>query len=333
LLHVAQAAQIDPAALFFDPNSIVPDFYARIELPNLSVGNSFQFSAGSDPIIGANILPVLKPGEYPSSYIFSQSDYLQQAGIDYNADLTSGTLTTVINTAGLYHIRVSRQSGLEAIYAVFAEAGLKEKDGAPDKTGAEKKLDPLPDADLFLVENSDSALDDSAEIWKKAGRNVERVNSRDEAVQKIKDLSTKLGRKIHVEIDGHGTSANISTGAGKQNIADKQIDLSSVEQFQKDVDAYVSQITFQGCSVGKGDDGAKFLQILADSIGSASAWNEEVTVVDRDYFVVGRSASFVTKDKVPEPGTYALIVSGAFFLGLFKLRRRHLHFPGITQIR
>lgn len=331
VFRTAQAAPINAADLFFDPNQIVADFYPRVELQDLSVSNSFQWLAGADPISGARILPVLRPGDYPASYVFSQSDYLLQPGIDYTADLTGGTLTTIFNTPGLFEVQVLRQSGLATIYTVLAEASLKEKDGAPDRIGAVKKLDPLPDADLFLVENSDSTLDDSAAIWTNGGRNVERVNSRAEVVQKIKALSEKLGRKIHVELDGHGTSGNISTGAGKLNIADKQIDLSSVEQFQKDVDDYVSNITFQGCSVGKGADGAKFLQKLADSIGHASAWDQPVTVVDRDYFVVDRSAHFVTK--VPEPGTCVLFLSGFAVLGLIRLRTRRQPVAFIWQQR
>jgi hypothetical protein len=322
---VAQASFLTDSQLYFDPNSITPGFYTRVNLPDLATTNTFTVAAGTDPVTGANILPVLKPGTYGSGYVFSQNDYLQTPNVDYKADLTSGTLTAEFDTAALYELRVDHQSGATDIYTVFADAGLKEKNGAPDALGAVKKLDPLPSADLILVEKSDGTMDDSAAIWTNGGRNVQRVTSRADAVQQIIAASKKLGRKIHVEIDGHGTSANISTGAGKQNIADKQIDLTSVAAFQKQVDQYVSELTFQGCSVGKGPDGKKFLDMLAQSIPKVGAWDSPVTVVDQSYFTVDRNAQFLTVTPTPEPSGFVLFALGLSAFGGTTLVRRWRH--------
>ena len=87
---------------------------------------------------------------------------------------------------------------------------MKEKDGKTDKTDKSKKVDPVPSGDLFLVENSDDILDRSAQVWTNNGRAVERVNSRQEVIDKIKAKSQALGRKIHAEIEGNSRSATES---------------------------------------------------------------------------------------------------------------------------
>jgi hypothetical protein len=291
----AFAVMLSDGELYFDPGSIQPDYYPRIYLPDLAEDNNYVWAAGFDPVTDADILPILKPGVYPPGYPYSQADYLDIPNVDYFADLTGGTLTVIINKAGLYHVRVTQSSGIQTIYAIFAEADFKEKEKA-DTSGGTKKLEPAPDADVFVVENSDKTMDNSAKVWEKNGREVKRVNSRKEAVDAIKAKAKALGRKIHAEIDGHGTSGNISTGAGKDNIPEKQIDLDSVADFQKEIDDDVNEITFQGCSVGKGEDGKKFLKILADSIGKASAWDKPVLVIDQNYFAVSNDTNWVTEE-------------------------------------
>ncbi len=289
----AFAVILSDAELYFDPAGIVPDYYPRIYLPDLAADNDCIWPAGTDPVTDADILPILKPGDYPPGYPYSQADYLNIPNVDYFADLTAGTLTVTILEPGLYHVRVTQSSGVQTIYAVFAETEFKEKEKA-DTSGGTKKLDPPPDADVFIVEESDSTMDDSAKVWEKNGKDVKRVNSRKEAVEAIKAKAKALGRKIHAEIDGHGTDGNISTGAGKENIADKQIDLVSDANFQEQIHGDVNEITFQGCSVGHGEDGKKFLEILADSIGKAGAWDKPVLVVDQNHFAVPVDINWVT---------------------------------------
>jgi hypothetical protein len=318
----AQADVLSDAQLYFDPDSISPDYYERIELPDLGQANSHTWLAGNDPVTDADILPVLKPGSYPPGYSFSQNDYYLLPNVNYFGDLTGGTLTARFAAPGLYHVRVTRQSGSHEVFAVFAESWLKEVDGDPDKTGAVRELDPPPDGDLFLVENSDQALDNSAAIWQKAGRYVRRVDRREpdpnhpddnDVITEIIMRWKKLGRKIHVEIDGHGTAGRIGTGAGKGNIPDKQIDLNSVGDLAHVIRHYVSQITFQGCRVGKGAKGQYFLDTLAKSIGYAGAWDSPVVVVDQDHFEVDRNAEFV-EVVMPEPASLLLLAIGELIL-------------------
>jgi hypothetical protein len=321
---------LSDSQLYFDPDSIVDDFYSRKYIDDLSVLNSVTWTSGTDPIIDADILPILKPGSYSVGYFFSQSDYYQTPNVDYFADLTTGTLTSTFNMPGLYHVRISRYSGSQEIVAIFAESGLKEEEGKKDKTGAAKKLDPLPNADLFLVEVRDDTMDNSAKIWENAGKNVQRVTSRQDVVNKIKQEAQKAeygGKKIHVEIDGHGYGGYISTGGGWKKGTDYYIDINNVLDFQKEIDDYVKYITFQGCSTGKGADGGKFLSILASSIGSAGAWDEPVTVVDKKYFAVSRNANFKV---VPEPSSIFLFISG-LVLFLFARKKGTMSNPPFGQ--
>jgi len=292
LTAVSLAVPLTDGELYFDPATITPDYYTRIYLDDLGSANTYIWDAGGDDVLDADILPVLKPGEYPLNYVYSQADFLQLPNVDYSADLETGTLQATFLTPGLYHMRVTRGSGA-IIYAVFAESWMKEKAGETDKTDKTKKVDPVPNGDLFLVENSDDTLDNSATIWGNNGRTVERVDNRQQVIDKIIAKSKALGRKIHAEIDGHGASGIIGTGSGTPDVPDKQIDMKSVAAFQKSVDKYVNNITFQGCSVGKGKQGQRFLQILADSIGKAGAWNEPVAVVGTSHFAVPVGAKFV----------------------------------------
>lgn len=307
----AQADLLTDGQMFFDPATFDRDYYSRLYLSSLATQNTLTFDAGADPVVGANVLPMLKPNEYGAGYVYSQADYDYTPNVDYYGDLTDGVLTTTINQPGLYHIRTFRASGQSDIFAVFAEFAFKEKKGRPDKSGGNKRLNPLPDADLILVENSDSTLDDSAEVWKKGGRNVQRVSSRADAVKKINDAAAAAKRKIHVEIDGHGAPAEIGTGAGEHDIPDKQIDSDSIVEFCKQIRASCNILTFQGCSVGEGAKGAQFLQTIATSIGTAGAWDSEVGVVDKSAFSVSSKAKFITK--VPAPTSAGVLLMSAIF--------------------
>lgn len=306
LLSCAQASMLSDAALFFDPDSIAPDFYPQIDFPDLALTNNYVFNVNGNPVIDVDILPVLKPGSYPSGYLFTQNDYDAVPNVDYLADLTNGTLTTTFYEPGLYHVRVTRQTGSE-IFAIFAETALEKKDGASDKTGANKKVEP-PQADLWVIDKSADKPQEATQretILTNAGQTTTKVTSRQEAIDAIKARSEELGRKIHVEFAGHGTNGNASTGAGEKNIADKQIDASSVADFQKEIDDYVNNITFWGmCSVGKGQDGKDFLKVLADSIGTASGWDSPIMRVDSTHYTVEHGATYVT---IPEPVTVLML--------------------------
>lgn len=322
----AGAALLTDSQLYIDPASIGQDFYVHIDLGDLTAQNSYLWAAGSDPVVGAKILPVLKTNNYTSGYAFSQNDYLDQPNVDYSADLTSGNLTAQFLIPGLYHVDVMRAGGDSQIFAVFAEAGLKQEDGKPSTTGASQKM-VIPDADLILVEQRDKTLDDAAKVWAQEGKTVERTTSRQDVIDKIKAKSEALGRKIHVELDGHGYAGYISTGGGWMKGADYFLDLSNAKDFQSKIDKYVDYITFQGCSTGAGTDGAKFLKIFADSVGQVGAWDQPTGVVapsgtNKGYFTVPIGAKFVI---VPEPSALFVIACGmaTMILLMRTQRRRH----------
>ena len=304
---VSYAVLLTDGQLYFDPATLGEGDYPKVYLSDLVVDNTAQWFALGDPITDADILPILKPGDYLKGYVFSQTDYLVLPNVDYSADLTAGDLMVTFNVAGLYHVQITRQSSAVEIYAVFAEAGYKP--AAPTSTGPKKKVDPTPSADLFVVENADNTMNNSNEIWKKNGQSTERVDNVAQTVQKIKEKSEALGRKLHVELDGHGAAGVIGQGEGKSSTAipSKRVDLKSAAEFQKSIDDYVNHITFQGCSVGKGQKGKEFLQIMADSIGKAGAWDCPVTTVNQSYFAVPLSGKWVEVVADPE-ATYVIPV-------------------------
>jgi hypothetical protein len=304
LLGSAQAAPLTDADLYFDPAGIVPDYYTRLELPDLTVQNTLLLQGDPNAIIGANILPMLKPGNYPKGFPFSQADYYYTPNIDYSADLTDGDLTVTFNKPGLYHVRVTYEDYSQDVYAVFAETWSVEKINKYDNTGITKVID-FPPSDVVnvgvFVEQADSKLDKCADLWEKNGYDISRIISRQDLVDRIKEKLGKMEptkpKYNYVIIQGCGTEGNISTGAGMEDIPDKQIDLTSVEQFGKDVNDYVGHITLLGCSVGHGMVGKNFLKILADSTSKASAWDSPVIVVGDDCFAVSGTGNFVEVQK------------------------------------
>ncbi len=284
-LSSAYGAFLRDRQLYFDPTSADFDYYQRIVLDDLTTANSHQWEAGTDPVIDADILPVLKPGTYANSYGFSQSDYYLTPNIDYKADLSNGTLTGYFFASGQYLVRVTRQSGDGQIFTVFAETGLLELPNNPDKTGPSKKISG-PSGDLILVATGDDAVDQAAENITDEGKNVQRTTGVSQTIDKIKAASQAAGKKLHVELVGHGAPGMIS-------MDDKQVDdgnligpdAADIEAFQQAIDDYVNHLSLFSCRSAQGAAGDTLLDTLAKSIGVASGWTVPITVED-GYFNV-----------------------------------------------
>ncbi|MBN1787433.1 MAG: hypothetical protein JW806_03465 [Sedimentisphaerales bacterium] len=295
------AVPLSDVELYFDPATITPDYYTKIYLEDLAMQNTVVWDANTDPVIDADILPILNEGTYTPFHVYSPSDYYHTPGIDYSADLTAGTLTATFSTPGVYHVRVTRASAASEIFCILAESYMVVPDDTPStkKTTKTKKV-PMPDADLFVSENRDSATNNCASAYQKAGKTVKRASNQQGVIDEIKARSEALGRKIHVELNGHGVPGSISTGVGDDPNHRICFENKNVASFQKSIDKYVNHITFQGCSVGKGEKGKRFLQIMADSIGKAGAWSSDLWVIDANYFAIetpGEWVEVVVKDK------------------------------------
>ena len=286
----ALATPLTDEELYFDPTSVDFDYYPRVILDDLAADNNNVWDAGNDWVVDADILPVLKPGTYPDGYSFSQDDYYQTPNVDYFADITDGTLTATFEVPGQYMVRVSRDSGSSQVYTVFAETGLLELPGHTDKTGPSREI-PGPTGDVVIVATGDSTLDQAADNITNEGENVERATGVDDTIQKIKDAATAAGRKIHVELVGHGAPGMISTN--NSNTADGDLigpDSADIQEFQDAIDEYVDNISLFSCSSAAGEEGDNLLWILAASIGTASGWTVPITV-EVGYFNVHYKAN------------------------------------------
>jgi hypothetical protein len=329
----ANAGLLNDEQLYFDPASMVAGYYDSTYLRDLYDNDTVRWDNGADPVVGAQILPVLKPGEYPPGYQYSQADYYQIPNVDYFADLTGGMLTARFAETGLYHVRVTRQSGWQKIYAVFAQAG-----GFPDppeKTG-DTKVVPAPDGDVFLVlkttpddaqGGAKNALDRTAELLERVfHKDVRRFRNR----QQLEKIIGDFPEKKHAEIVTHGA---LYTDPDDQHeyggafcLGDQYLDSSGAAEFAKKIAPKVKYLTLEACWVGKGDEGKTFLQTLADSIGKVSAWdcwtgadwmfNKKTDLVTSGDFKAFADGKYVTK--VPEPASLALLIVGSLPL----LRRR-----------
>ena len=318
LLISAEGAMLTDAEIYFDPDGLAAGFYSNMLLPDLLNNNAIAWQAEADPVTDADILPVLKDRDYGPGYVFSQDDYFQTPNVDYYADLTNGSLTATFEKAGLYHVRLTRQSGAEDIYAVFAQAGhFGDEETAPPKNC------PVPDADLFVVLGkgaNDAELDRGAKVIDFLGKNVERAANKQDILTAIENAYKKDNKKKHVEILAHGK------GNGQIDFGDMVLDKDNAKAFQEEIDQWVNNLTFLACWAGEGEDGGKMLQALADSIGKTSGWSSWVGAYEYHDATGKTTDGWFYRDtkgvyvpKVPEPTMIFLLGLGG--LGLLRKRR------------
>jgi hypothetical protein len=295
----AGARSLTDAEMYLNPDEAPYDHYERVVLDDLSVDNDWLWSAAGDDVIDADILPVLREGPgvnglYPPGYGFTQADYYQKPNVDYFADVTGGALTVRIMISGQYSVRVHRASGASQIWTVFAETGMLEL--GDNKTGASRKISG-PSGDLIIVSEGDGTLDQAAKNIQNEDdgsggkKKVTRAKGVDDVVDKIKAASRAAGKKIHVELVGHGASGMISTN--DSSTADGDLigpDEADIKEFQEAIDDYVNGLSLFSCSSAEGDAGAKLLSLLASSLGWASGYIVPITVED-GYFNVEKSST------------------------------------------
>lgn len=269
--------------LYIDPWEVPYDYYDRVYLDDLSVNNTYTWASDGDDIIDADILPVLKEGpgpegSYPSGYVFNQADYYQTPNVDYFADLTNGDLTVTFLVSAQYNVRIHRASGSSKIWTVFAETGMLEIGN--NATGASRKISG-PTGDVIIVAEGDKTLDKAAKNIQGEGKKVTRAKGIKDTIAKINAASKAAGKKVHVEIVGHGAPGMISTNDG--STADDNLigpDEADIKEFQKAIDGSCSGLSLFSCSSAKGAAGDKLLKLLASSLGWASGYTVPITVED-----------------------------------------------------
>lgn len=301
LTQFTLAISLTDAQMYLNPDEVPYDFYDRVYLDDLAIDNDYIWLSEGDDIIDADILPVLNPGpglegEYPVGYVYSQSDYYQTPNVDYFADITAGDLTVTFLVSGQYCVRVNRTSGGSKIWTVFAETGMLEI--GSNKTGASRKISG-PSGDLIIVSKGDKTLDQAAKNIQNEDdgsgtgtkKKVTRAKGVDDTISKIKAASKAAGKKIHVEIVGHGAPGMISTNDG--SVADGDLigpDEADIKEFQEAIDDYVEGLSLFSCSSAEGAAGDKLLNLLASSLGWASGYTVPITV-EKGYFNIKTTAT------------------------------------------
>ena len=312
----ALADLLTPEQIYMDPGSLAYSEYPYEELLDLASVHTSHYGSGN--VTGAEVLPPLKynPAYSTAGYSFSQNDYFLTPGTDYTADLTGGNLTLDFHAAGLYHVRLHYADGSEEIRAIYAEVG-ELADGVTPGSGAVMYVPP-PDADLVAVSIGDSTLDscfnacNHHDPW-----SVTSISDRQSAIDAIKAKSDKLGRKIHVELVGHGDPGRISL-YDRSTAAGDIIDNSSAASFQQAIDKYVNNISFYSCKTAKGTAGDQFLTTFASSVGRASGFTVKIMIASgtglsgdysSGYFAAGLGEyKVITTYGIPE--LYKVSVSG-----------------------
>lgn len=321
----ASAALLTPSQTYIDPTLVPFAMYPQDTLSNLSGSSSLVYGN----VTSAQILPPLLDHNYTPGYSFSQSDYYLNNGPNYTADLTAGTLTLNFSTAGLYHVRITHADNSVETRAIFAEASAMDVDSTLG-SGAAVRVDP-PKADLVLIAEGDAAVDSAAAACTKSDPNsAKRTTSKQDAIDKIKAASQAAGKKIHVELVGHGAPGKISLN-DKSLAAGNLIDNASAADFQKAIDPYVDHISFYSCQTAKGDEGSTFLTTFASSIGSASGFTTSIYIAtgkgldiaspDSDGYFMADLSNYREVFAVPEPAPAVLLGAGALLACASRPRR------------
>jgi hypothetical protein len=291
-------AVLNDSQIYFDPASITPYTYDRQVIDTRTGGYYTQVYTGVD---GVKVLPFLKDNTYGPAYSYSQSDYFYTPNTDYFADLTGSTLTLKFAVPGLFHVELQSGSTTK-IEAIFASVGFLEDPAGTDKSGAMKAGGFSPTADLFLIsdEPGDAALEDAKKILDGNGQETDTMDDTQDIIDKAKAKSEELGRKIHLELVGHGREGSIRIGPGNRINVDDAAKKQELQELQEALDPYVNHITFVSCSTGGGTAGDEFLKILGSSIGKAQAWDKPITPVydpenpTKGYFAVDKDATYKT---------------------------------------
>jgi hypothetical protein len=302
------------------------------------------------------VLPVLNPspntveGEYSPSALAAinvtnyNQFFFRTAGVDYTADLTSSVITLDYRASGQYLVNITFQTGAGTMSQIFDDEvddfPLVDPPKVPKDTAGPSRRIATPNADLVLVSTQDpnfndgNVLDTSAQIWRDAGRNVQRVDSLAAAKNAIQAAFVANGnKKISVILDGHGRPGSIKIGT--ERINNDNDGTMTPAQFQSMIDQWVSSIEFTSCNTGQD---LAFLQTFANSLGVARGYTTTVTasapgLIFSGYFDVGAGAKKAEESAIPEPATIVFCLAGyALFAALRGTRMpfsgavRFLHF-------
>lgn len=324
------AAVLSDSQLFYNPDGFWNGFFPS---RSLAQGGQTQFlPSGSRTIVGANVLPTLEDGFYPSGYSYSQSDYSVQPnqydsfgmplGRTYRADLTAGVLTTQFDADGLYHVKVNYSDGTSDIHSVFVDTGIGDGFVGADAahgTATTKKVSAKA-ADLFIVSTGkdNDGFINNAITQLGTGDNVKRAATVAEAKAAIEARSRALGRKISVAIVGHGFQGSIRLGKDGDPAAERinntgGANTTSGTAFGNMIKDFASSVNLFGCSTGGGVAGGRLLADIQGTGVNATAYTGTVYLSKTEWSV----DSWATK--VPTPGTTALAAMG---LVLVARRRR-----------
>jgi hypothetical protein len=326
------ASPVSASDLFLSP-SLVP--YAQYIPILLNPGATYVYQSslfGGNSLKSVQVLPLLRPnpaapaeGEYTSAQLAAidfanSSTYFDRtAGVDYFADLVPTNAAVSFNSDGSYFIRLTDSTDASIFsYVQVGDSWIPDGAAPVGPNGPERRID-TPKADVNIVSKTEStpekqkAVDDAAAALAADGQTVVRADTVDEAVKGIKDASDAAGRKVTVNLVGHGAPGRVKIGGDR--IGDGFT--ISVADFQAKIDPYVSFIRIVACEAAQGDAGSKMLLDLAKSIGSAAGYTVPVTVTGGHFDLDAKAKLSLTE--IPEPATFWLLAGG---LLLIRLRRR-----------
>ena len=330
----SDATLISSDSLFLPPTLVAKAFYVT-HYPAL--GGTQVYTAadlGADSLLGARILPLLKPnpsasrsqGEYTEADLAAinisnySSFFFRQPNVDYFADLTPSTLAISYPTTGQYFVEVSAEKDGVEFTRIFHDQvdDFFEEDPpkAPKDKASVSRVIASPTADLIIVSDGDprdnGANRDAFETLTKQKKNVQKANSLDAAIKLISDEFKKNGdKKISIVLIGHGRPGSIKIG--KQRINNDPDSDMTPDKFQKLIDHYVKSVEFYSCNTARGKKGAKFLDAFRSSIDQASGFDDPITIAgpsrkDDGYFDTGATGRKVVD--VAEPPVFLLFIGG-----------------------
>jgi len=317
---LGHTAMLTADQLFLAPSDVPEQVYTPILL---NPGSSYNIGGLFDAV---NILPLLKanPNTPDGNYTTADLNSIAAANygqffadtptVDYSANLSPSGANLFFGASGSYFVRLT--SGPISSFLDFQVGdGWFPIGGAAQNAGPERDWTPPP-ADANVVSQGEDDAGEAAVTNQAAGLlpGSVRAGSIDDVVNAIKAASQKKGRKIAVNLIGHGAPGAIQFG--NEIIGDGWN--MGAKEFQKLIDPYVSSIVFISCNTASGAAGDKFLTEIHDSIRVVAGFSFPISVHNTGFDLDAKGLAITLAD-TPEPSSWVLWTVGA----LLMLTRRY----------
>jgi hypothetical protein len=242
-----------------------------------------------------------------------------QAAVDYTGDITGSNGSITFYKPGPYFVQATYTDNSQQLFDYGIQSKIRDNPMPPitPPTQIWRQI-PTPAPDVVITGPD---LSDSDPTFPQGTVVVHNLTTWDEVMTYIKTLTNK-----HVELGGHGMPGLfVWNGTPILNG-----NTPSTDGYLDQMKGRVNNLTFMSCLTGQGDQGAFFLQNVANKLGRSEGYDESVMGNGTDWFINrdGEKRIFIG---VPEPAALAMLVLGLFSLYSLPTRSNFVGRPRVTH--